>query len=194
MPKGLRRYQQSRCQHFITFSCYRREPLLETALARERFEAELERVRKWYGLYIMGYVVMPEHVHLLVSEPERATLAVAVQMLKQTVSRKLRPPGTRRFWQLRYYDFPVWSAKKEKEKLGYIHRNPVERGLVARPEDWPWSSFLQWATGCEGIVEIESQWTASKRERMGVTLEVARPRENPRPSPKAGERTGQPHA
>lgn len=74
------------------------------------------------------------------------------------------------------------------EKLRYIHRNPVERGLCERPEDWQWSSFRQWATGGEGRVEIEYQWTARKRERMGVVPTLTRSH----PSPKAGERVGQP--
>ena len=187
-----KRYQQSRCLHFITFSCYRRQPLLAKPQAREVFERELERVRKWYGFYITGYVVMPEHVHLLVSEPERAELSVAVQMLKQIVSRKLRPPSLRRLWQARYYDFPVWSEKKRVAKLRYIHRNPVARGLVARPEDWPWSSFLQWATGCDGAVEIECQWTTRKRERLGIMLTARRIDTGSHPSPTAGERVGQP--
>jgi hypothetical protein len=67
-----KRYQHQHCLHFITFSCYRRMPLLDRAAARETFERELERVRRWYGCYISGYVVMPEHVHLLISEPERS--------------------------------------------------------------------------------------------------------------------------
>jgi hypothetical protein len=53
-----KRYQQQRCQHFITFSCYQRKPLLDSATARETFERELERVRRWYGCYVTGYVVM----------------------------------------------------------------------------------------------------------------------------------------
>ena len=107
---------------------------------------------------------MPEHVHLLISEPQRSDLSIVIQMLKQITSRKLRDPKLPRLWQARYYDFPVWSDKKRMEKLRYIHRNPVKRGLVARPEDWSWSSFLHYATGAEGRVKIESQWTARKRE------------------------------
>ena len=168
MTTGLKRYQEQRCLHFVTFSCWRREPLL-TPAARDQFEAELERVRRWYGLYVSGYVVMPEHVHLLLSEPERGTLATALQVLKQTVSRKLRHPDTP-FWLPRYYDFPVWSEAKFVEKLRYIHRNPVERGLVRRPEDWKWSSFRHWSTGCESPVEIESQRVARKRERAAVAV------------------------
>jgi putative transposase len=169
-----KRYQQQRCLHFITFSCYRRMALLDSAAARELFERELERVRRWYGCYLTGYVVMPEHVHLLISEPERGTLSVVIQMLKQITSRKLRPADTRRFWQVRYYGFPVWSERKRVEKLRYIHRNPVKRSLVARPEDWRWSSFLQWATGYEGRVEIECPSTALRREQMGMPLRVVR--------------------
>ncbi len=67
-----------------------------------------------------------------------------------------------------YYDFNVWSERKFVEKLRYIHRNPVTRGLVARPEDWRWSYFRHYAQGETGVVEIESQWTARKREWAGV--------------------------
>ena len=91
-------------------------------------------------------------------------------MLKQITSRKLKPPGQPRFWQVRYYDFPVWSEAKRIEKLRYIHRNPMKRGLAQRPENWKWSSFAHYTTGVEGAVEIESQWTARRREQMGVVL------------------------
>jgi putative transposase len=169
-----KRYQHQRCLHFITFSCFRRMPLLDSVPAREAFERELERVRRWYGAYITAYVVMPEHIHLLISEPERNTLSVVIQMLKHISSRKLKLPGSACFWQAHYYDFPVWSERKRMEKLRYIHRNPVKRGLVARPEDWRWNSFLQWSTGCEGRVEIECPSTVLKRERMGMAQTVLR--------------------
>ena len=113
---------------------------------------------------------MPEHVHLLVSEPERGKLFVAIQMLKQNVAHKLAPGE--RFWEPRYYDFNVWSERKHIEKLRYIHRNPVKRGLVATPEDWQWSSFRHHLLGVEGVVEVESQWTARKRESLGAFLQV----------------------
>jgi putative transposase len=185
-----KRYQNQGCLHFITFSCFQRRPLLDPIPAREVFERNLERVRQWYGCYVTGYVVMPEHVHMLISEPERCQLSVAIQMLKQITSRKLRPSGLGRFWQVRYYDFPVWSEAKRIEKLRYIHRNPVKRGLCERPEDWKWSSFLQWATGAEGRVEIECPSTARRREGIGMlpTFPAAHP-----PAKNAG-RVGQPHS
>jgi putative transposase len=171
MPWGLKRYQQARDLHFITFSCYRRQPFLQSAYAKRMFELALEESRRSYRFWVSGYVVMPEHVHLLVSEPERARLAVALQALKQSVARRLIA-GRLHFWQARYYDFNVHTGKKRIEKLRYMHRNPVKRGLVEKPEEWPWSSFRHYATGVEGVVEIESEWTGRKRERMGAPLRV----------------------
>jgi putative transposase len=83
-------------------------------------------------------------------------------------ARRLNLRGAEPFWQDRNYDFNVYSERKRVEKLRYIHRNPVVRGLVAAPEDWAWSSFRHYATGVEGVVEIESEWTARKRERLGL--------------------------
>jgi putative transposase len=129
MPWGLKRFQEAQCLHFVTFSCHHREPLLGKPQARDVFEAGLERVRQWYGFYVRGYVVMPEHVHLLISEPEHAKLSTALQMLKQNVARELRLPEGSPFWEPRYYDFNVWSEAKRVEKLRYIHRNPVKLSL-----------------------------------------------------------------
>ena len=164
MPSGLKRYQQSGKSHFVTFCCFHRRLLFTNAEANSTFEAALERVRRNYGLYVYGYVVMPEHVHLLLSEPARGTLAEALKSLKQGVSRRLIGDAEH-FWQKRYYDHNVSTAQSFGNKLRYIHRNPVQRGLVVRPEDWPWSSFRHYLTGCAGMVEIESEWTAYRRER-----------------------------
>jgi len=115
---------------------------------------------------------MPEHVHLLISESQRQTLAQAIKSLKQGVARRLI--GNREhFWQRRYYDFNVRNHRQFLEKLRYIHRNPVKRGLCERPEDWQWSSFRQYATGCEGRVNVESEWSARKRERAAGKLSPA---------------------
>jgi hypothetical protein len=96
---------------------------------------------------------MPEHVHLLLSEPQRGTLADALKSLKQGVARRLlrtsplKPktglsgPPSEHFWQKRYHDFNIRNYPQFVEKLRYIHRNPVKAGLCERPEDWQWSSF-----------------------------------------------------
>ena len=168
VPWGLRRYQEAKDTHFVTFSCYGRLPKLGTAESRDAFERSLERIRRHYQMYVTGYVVMPEHVHLLLSEPPEAPLATALQSLKQSVSRTLALRSAEPFWLERYYDFNVYTERKRIEKLRYMHRNPVKRGLVAASEEWKWSSFCHYATGIEGVVEIESEWTARKRERMGI--------------------------
>jgi len=172
MPKGLVRYQECGVFHFLTFSCYRRLPLLGSGVAYRVFEDELEAVRRRYELVVAGYVLMPEHVHLLVAEPRVSTLCVTLQVLKQETSKKLKEPGMAQFWQRRYYDFNVWTDKKRVEKLRYIHRNPVRRGLVEKAEDWQWSSFRHYAFGVVGTVEIESEWTARRRELNCMSGEV----------------------
>jgi putative transposase len=160
MPNELVRLQETGNFHFLTFSCFHRLPYLDSVEAREIFERSLESIRGRYRFVVAGYVVMPEHVHLLVSEPQKGSLARSVQALKLSVSvqRAERP-----FWQTRYYDFNVHSEKKRAEKLRYIHQNPVRRGLVGKPEDWLWSSFRHYLTGENGRVEIESFWTAARR-------------------------------
>ena len=159
--------------HFVTFSCYQRQPLLAYPVRRDLLLEILERVRRRYRLVVLGYVVMPEHVHLLVSEPQRATLSTAIQALKLGFVRSLDGDGVprsrntgetwgtprsqidlHRFWQARFYDFNVWTEKKRIEKLRYIHRNPVTRGLVASPEHWPWSSFRWYVSREQGPVKI----------------------------------------
>lgn len=155
MRKKLVRFYGLGHLHFITFSCYRRRGLLGRVRARNTFVRVLEEVRGRYRFRLVGYVVMPEHVHLLVSEPVIGTPSKVVQALKQSVSRRMRRkrgPGGRssqlllsfvtrdsspHFWRRRFYDFNVWSDKKKVEKLEYMHRNLVTRGLVRSPKDWP---------------------------------------------------------
>lgn len=173
MPKGLKRYYGQDQLHFVTCSCYRRLALLGTARARNMFVKDLNRARRDYGFLLVGYVVMPNHVHLLMSEPKKGTPSTVMQMLKQRVSRKMRMKGRAtpkgqlslrfpkfaadlpQFWQPRYYDFNVYSHKKKKEKLEYMHANPVVRGLVRHPRDWPWSSFSFYAKDETGLVDID---------------------------------------
>ena len=159
MPSGLKRIYGLGHLHFITFSCFRRLPLLKTARARDIFVKELGKIRDEMGFQLVGYVVMPEHVHLLISEPPRGLPSEVLQKLKLRTARKLRkgrrplPPAQlrlpfaaaqeplRAFWQARFYDFNVYSHRKRLEKLNYMHANPVKRGLVKHPQDWAHSSW-----------------------------------------------------
>ena len=91
MPSGLKRFQREGDDHFITFSCYRREPYLATPVSKDIFLDSLELTRKRYNFEVLGYVVMPEHVHLLLSEPLdcESPLSKALQSLKLSVSKRL---------------------------------------------------------------------------------------------------------
>jgi putative transposase len=104
----------------------------------------LDQVRTECEFALVGYVVMPEHVHLLIGEPKIEPPSFAVKLLKQRSSKAIRTAGKTviqgRFWESRFYDFNVWSFQKRGEKLNYMHKNPAVRGLVAEPDLWMWSS------------------------------------------------------
>jgi putative transposase len=134
MPTGLKRFQQTKQFHFITFSCYKRQPLLHTDEAKNIVQQILEQTRKQQSLRIAAYVLMPEHIHLLTNEPAKETLATFLQILKQLTSRQLKSPDQKQFWQTRYYDFNVSSIEKYIEKVQYIHRNPVTVALSSSPK------------------------------------------------------------
>lgn len=148
MPSELHRWYGFDHLHFITCSCFERRPLLGTPERRDLFLKVLEDVRRRYRFVVVGYVVMPEHFHLLLTEPEGDGLSTAMQATKLGFTRRVITQAAREhtriesktLWMPRFYDFNVWSARKINEKLRYMHRNPVTRGLVAAAEQWPWSS------------------------------------------------------
>jgi len=173
MPKILKRCYGQGDLHFLTFSCYRRLALLGTVRARNAMVQALREVRLKYGFALVGYVVMPEHVHLLIGESRRGTPSTVVHSLKLRVSKRLRR-NTRKaradqrtlpfrdadvklpqFWQRRFYDFNVWSATKRREKVDYMHRNPITRRLVKDPRDWMWSSYSAYSGKGAVVVEID---------------------------------------
>jgi len=194
MPNRLHRYYGAGYLHFITTSCYQRRALLGSRKNRDLFLKVLEQVRRRYRFVVVGYVVMPEHVHLLFGEPERGDPSVVMQALKQGFARRLlrqlrSQPDPRQgqlwdaalesgdIWQRRFYDFVVFlvvslvafSEKKRVEKLRYMHRNPVKRGLVLEPEQWAWSSFRYYADGERGLVLVNEPpqgRTESEKNRM----------------------------
>jgi REP-associated tyrosine transposase len=174
MPSGLHRSYGAHHLHFITCSCYQRSPFLRTARSRDRFLTILEQTRARYKFVVVGYVVMPEHIHLLVTEPKTGTPSTVMQVLKQRTARALLPKKERSdprqrflfenalprtpFWQARFYDFNVWTTKKRSEKLRYMHRNPVKRGLVNLPEEWRWSSHRFYFLDEAGPVRVNEGW------------------------------------
>jgi putative transposase len=167
--------------HFITCSCYRRAPLLGTERSRHLFLKILSEVRERYDFALLGYVVMPEHIHLLISEPNVGNPSTVMQVLKQSVSRTMhrRRRRTRSeqkclweeapvrkyqpLWQRRFYDFNVWSDKKKNEKINYMHFNPVKRGLVTHPKDWLWSSYSFYSRTGTSLCVPNLEWEAKTK-------------------------------
>jgi putative transposase len=187
MPRRLHRHYGEGHVHFITSSCHHQRPLLGTAARRNLFLEIMEQVRLRYSFVIVGYVIMPEHIHLLISEPDRGTPSTVIQVLKQRFARRVlsdlrrkeRPDQSRlcqetletgHVWQRRFYDFVVRSHEKKIEKLKYIHRNPVKRGLVLEPDQWPWSSFRWYAHGERGPVLVNEQRPAEMKMRERQTF------------------------
>src|SRR5262249_2725802 len=122
-PSGRHRMYGAHHLHFITCSCYQRLPFLKRARSRDCFLSILEQVRQRYRFVVVGYVVMPEHIHLFITEPEISNLSAVMQVLKQRTARALLPKRQRNdrrqrslfgertrprgFWQARSYDFNV---------------------------------------------------------------------------------------
>jgi putative transposase len=156
----------------------------------------LEEVRTRYVLVVHGYVVMPEHIHLLLTEPQVGTISTVMQALKLGFARRVLYPhfsremghpvlgvdtgeaagrnqkkGPHHIWQKRFYDFNVWTEKKRIEKLRYIHRNPVVRGLAASPEEWCWSSFRFYADGEAGLVRV-NDWEILKLRVREAAVQI----------------------
>ena len=166
MPTGLKRYYGCGDLHFITCSCFERRPWLNTDERRDLFLTILEEVRRERRFVVLGYVIMPEHFHLLMSEPQLGTPSTAMQSVKQRYAQRVLPRRRQchptqgppckplPIWQPRFYDFNVWTEQKRIEKLRYMHRNPVKRGLVDEPERWRWSSRRCYAFGDIGLVRI----------------------------------------
>jgi putative transposase len=192
MPWGLKRYYGAGHLHFITCSCYHRLPLLGKPGRRTWFLELLEQARQRYGFVVVGYVVMPEHFHVLIGEPEKGTPSTVMQVVKQRFAKRVLRSQRKReciaqaslwreneshpaqVWQARFYDFNIWSRHKRVEKLRYMHENPVKRGLVLEPGQWAWSSFRDYAHDKPGRVKL-NQWPVAKLRRIAGNGGAKRP-------------------
>jgi len=158
--------------HELTFSCHQRLGLLSKDRTRQWLIESLDRARKKLNFELWAYVIMPEHVHILLL-PQQAEyeMAAILKAIKQSVARravrflkqnsphwlerlKVTRPGGRvehRFWQQGGgYDRNIHKAETAWASVRYMHENPVRRGLVARPVDWAWSS-ARWYAGLPGV-------------------------------------------
>ena len=166
MPRQ-RHYYGLNHLHFITASTYRRARLFDSDRFRSHYVQTLGELRQQQDFHLLGWVLMPDHFHLLLWPCAETNPSQIVQSLKERTAKYLlshlrqnanhpwcarmlgklalpetvHRPSTHRVWQRRFYDLNVWSEKKHLEKLDYMHANPVKRGLVSSADQWPWSSF-----------------------------------------------------
>ena len=157
----LRHYDHLGTARFITFGCYRRHKLLSEPPVIVAVLQTLQLIRERHRLRLFGYVIMPEHVHLVLHPPDAVRLGPVIGELKSKSAARIvterllaLPPDCRvvkdgrerfRFWQPRCYDHNGRTHETVTEKIEYCHKNPVTRGLVAEPGQWPWSSHNWWA-------------------------------------------------
>jgi putative transposase len=154
---------------FVTFSCFRRRRLVDHPRVRDEFvKITSEKLRNHHGI-CCGFVVMPNHVHAIVWFAAAGVLSSFMKSWKQTTSLRLKrvlrgvaPNYTDKlspdepFWQPKYYPFNLYGARKAREKLDYMHLNPVRAGLVDRAVDWRWSSAAHYENGLD--VGIPLKW------------------------------------
>lgn len=160
--------------HFVTFICKGRRTLLKDEEAKGIIVHILSKLVKERDVNLIGFVIMPEHVHAILGYPDNDDEhSIIMQEIKRRTSRLIRKHleetnypemdklttkrGDKkllRIWQPKYYDFNLSSEKKLIEKLGYMHQNPVKRGLVTDATDYKWSSSRHYELGKSVGVEI----------------------------------------
>ena len=138
MPR-LVHFDDNHSVRFVTFSCYRKTPYLLDNHACELFVEALNEFRTRLHISILGYVLMPDHVHLVLYPAPDTELGPLIGKLKGTVSHSCRSVPVP-MWNKRCYDHNCRSISSVKEKIVYCHNNPVRRELVESASDWKWSS------------------------------------------------------
>lgn len=154
--------------HFVTFSCYRRRRLLDHDRAKRIVLGVLNSQLAKQTARLIGYAIMPDHVHAVVWLPAPNQLSTfmkgwkqrsaysAKKFLRTELTAYHRTVGPRDpFWQRKYYAFHIEERRKLEEKLTYMHVNPVRAGLVEKAVDWQWSSARWYKQGRPVGVPIE---------------------------------------
>jgi len=167
--KRMKHYDVPGHAHYLTFSCFRRQPFLMRDRSRRWLVDAILAAKAKHDFLIRAWVFMPEHAHLLirpVREEYRMRSILASMKLPVTIQCREwvlanvptflqymldeQPNGKRavRFWQRGGgYDRNIFTAEELWEKIRYIHMNPVRRKLVTRMVDWAWSSARDYAGG-----------------------------------------------
>lgn len=143
--------------HLVTCECHRKQPKLGVEKHREVFVRLLEEVRVKFRFAIVGYIVMPTHFHLLMTEPAVDTVANSVETIQQRYRRRYNNSARsdEQVWETRYTDGHVFGPEKIWARLSALHREPVRARLVEKDVDWKWSSARAYARLPEGVVTVE---------------------------------------
>jgi putative transposase len=157
MPKGQNRVYGKGHLHFITCRCYHGEPKLALPKHRDVFVQLLEEIRAKFRFHVVGYVVMEDHFHLLMSEPNIDTADNAIVTLRKRYGRRYNASARtdEQAWETRYADTHVHDPERIQERLNFMHQAPVKAGLAADALDWEWSSARAWAGLPEGVVTVD---------------------------------------
>ncbi len=175
--KTCQRIDTPRHAHFLTFSCFRRQPFLNRDRTREWLISTINTSRDKHAFDLWAYVIMPEHVHLLIWPREveysisRILTSIKLPVTKLAVSylekssprslekmRDTQPNGqsSYRFWQRGGgYDQNIFEPRTAYSIIDYIHANPVRRGLCVRPVDWVWSSAREHENPGTGLLRVD---------------------------------------
>jgi len=143
MPLRKRNLINNPAIFFITTSTLQRKPFPGYPDSLIKIEELLFQVAKYKSVSIMGYVIMPTHLHLIAGTKEGGLgISKFIHSLKGMIRKEL--VGNAKLWQERFDDLVLKSENQFNIKLNYIHYNPVKIGLVENPEDWPYSSYRDW--------------------------------------------------
>jgi len=146
---------------FVTTTVADWNPVFASSEAADEVARQLEEAARLFNVAIMGYVIMPTHVHALLGFPDITILSKFMQSFKSLTARRIRQlkeekSGT--LWMRRFDDVIVYSEEQFRTKLEYIHNNPVKTGHAGSPTGWPYSSARDWLLNERGLVKITKSW------------------------------------
>jgi putative transposase len=158
---------------FVTTTVQGWLPIFTLDHLAEDLAHQLSETSQTHGVKIMGYVVMPSHIHLFLGLDDYASLPRFMQDFKSLSSRRIRcldlgnfhrqltKDGRFSLWMRRFDDVILYSDKQFRRKLEYIHNNPVRAGLVNVATEWKYSSARDWLEGVPGLIPLEKSfpWT-----------------------------------
>ena len=168
-------YHEEGHVHLLTFSCYKRLWLFKGEPFYSLFLDYLDKARVRFNFLLYAYVIMPNHVHLVIYPLEKVDIAKILHSIKRPFAHKAIPlleyyhpelaskiglihgkREIRRFWQPGGgYDRNIYGEKTIIRTIEYIHYNPVRKNLVEYPEDWKWSSAGFWMKDGEGKIKVD---------------------------------------